>query len=179
MTNELRQQENDCQPLHTVHGAVLSLVVTVVFVILAMSMPAFTAFLGPALFMTVLVAAFFSDHGGFRLASRLDAFSRGRLIAMLAAVALYRPPPPALVLFLIHHPLRMFDAGRVLGLWPSLAFALLASVQTGMALAALLTACPAVTTALLRVAGVLPAAPARWLRRRILLAQRRLERISQ
>lgn len=157
-----------------VHDPLLSLVVTLTCIILCASVPVVAVFFSLTFVCTMTVLAFF----GFlldvesRLGRTLDLLSRGRLIAILAAVALY--PPLSLEQLRFFVGLSMLAGEAPPGLLPAITFAMLCAAQTGIALVLMVTAIPPrrVYAVLRRVADVLPAGMARWLRHRIAQGER-------
>lgn len=142
------------------HGSLLSLAVTMVCGILCASLPPVAVFFGPVLVAVALVLAVLCPDLDPRslLAKLLDTASRGRLVAMLAAVALY-PFSSTVTLSLI------FGGAAPVGFWLAFAFAMLCAIQTGIALVLMVASIPAQTVidAMRRGARRLPPGLAGWL----------------
>lgn len=154
------------------HRPSFSLTVTLTCLILCASMPPVAAFFSLTFVVTMLllmIFAFLNMEGPW--GRTLDILSRGRLIAMLAALALY--PPLSIEQTRVFMALLTGEAPP--GLLPAFAFAMLCAAQTAIALVLMVAAVPPrrVYANLRRVAEMLPAGMARWLRHRIALGERR------
>ncbi|MGE4278205.1 MAG: hypothetical protein AB7G62_01375 [Magnetospirillum sp.] len=159
--------------LNAVHRPSFSLTVTLTCLILCASVPLVAVFFSLTFVVTILllaVLAFLNKDGPW--GRTLDILSRGRLIAMLAAVALYPPLSNEQVRAFVAHPL---TGEAPAGLLPALAFAMLCGAQTAIAPILMLEAIPPrrVYATLRRLADALPAGMARWLRHRIALGEHR------
>lgn len=171
-TDDVQYDEAGVQGLlNAAHRPLLSLTVTLTYLILCASVPLVAAFFSLTLVVVMLVLAvlaFLTMEGPW--GHTLDILSRGRLIAMLAAVALYPPLSLEQVRDFVGHPL---TGEAPAGLLPALAFGMLCAAQTAIATVQMVAAIPPrrVYAALRRVADMLPAGMARWLRHRIVLGE--------
>ena len=152
----------------------LSLGATLACIFLCGFVPMAAVFFGPVLLIAGILAMIVREIN-IILIGTLDILRRGRLIAMLAAVALYPPLSLEQVRFFMWHPLALLAGDVPPGLLPAFAFAMLCAAQTALATVLMIEAIPPrrVYAALRRVADGLPAGMARWLRYRIALGERR------
>jgi hypothetical protein len=168
-----------CDPAHR---PALSVPVTLICITLCAFLTSLAVIFSLAFVFSVLALTPFADRlkAGSPLDHALDIFSRGRLIAMLAAVALDPQLSAEQVRFLAGLPLHALAEAVPPGLTAALAFTILCAVQTAVAAVLMVQAIPPrrIYAALLRVADMLPAGMAGRMRRRIVLAEQRFNSIT-
>lgn len=152
----------------------ISFAVTAACFILSLHQLPISLFFTQAWFIAVVALAMLG--GKLRqnegLARALKAFGNGRLISMLAAVALYPSVPDAITLAILHHPIWLLSAYG--GFRSAFLFAGLAALQCAVATIQLLDSIPAaaVYSGARRLTSLLPSAAANALKRRIDAAER-------
>lgn len=181
-----KQTENDnaqrgdahVQQFHNpAHAPVFSFAVTLACSILCACMPSVAVFFCLLLVLSSMAALVFVCEAKARKRSTaaLDIISRGRFIAIVAAVALHPPLTLEQVVFFVGHPLAMLAGNAPPGLGAALTFSMLCAVQTGIALVLALETIPSrrATAFVLGIASILPSGMGRWLRTRITQADHR------
>ncbi len=145
----------------SVHRLLISLAVTVTCVILCLRLLPVVLFFTQTLFLAFVVLVVTIDHLNPRseMARALERFGAGRLIAMLAALALFPPLSPDATVAVIRHPWWLIVPHASPDLRLAVAFALLSAVQCAVAMVLMLDAIPpaAVYGSGRRVAAMLPA----------------------
>lgn len=130
-----------------IHSRTLSMAVTMTCGMLCALMPPIAMYFGFLFVLLMAPTAIFLDKlgqcpGAMRL---LDAVSRGRLVSMMAALALYPSLPAASTLSLLRHPAWVVGISAPPGLLAAFAFALLCCVQCVMAFVLVMESIPLTT----------------------------------